>query len=310
MSPLRQAMSDYLQLRRSLGYDLAEAHWLLPSFVAFLEAQGVTTVTVESALAWAQQSPGRGGYSVAPRRMTVVRGFARYLAGTDPATEVPPLGLVPHRPRWRPPFLFTPTDIEVLLSQATRSLAQPLRVATYQALLGLLACTGLRIGEAIKLDRSDFNRQDGVLLIRESKFHKSRLVPLHASSLTALQAFEEVRDRLQPRPDELSLFTSLKGNRLLYAVVAQVFRQLVDDAGIGIGTASPPRLHDLRHGFAIRTLIGWYRSGADVQAMLPALSTYLGHREPAHTYWYLSASPELLALAAARRDSAWLAARS
>jgi integrase/recombinase XerD len=310
MSPLRQALADYLQLRRSLGYDLAEGHWLLPDLVAFLEARGATTVTVENALAWAQQSPGRGGYSVAPRRMTAARGFARHLAGLDPATEIPPLGLVPHRPRWRPPFLFTDAELHALLSQPARSLGSPLRRATYQALLSLLACTGLRIGEAIKLDRSDLDRHDGVLLIRQSKFHKSRLVPLHASSLHALQTFEHHRDRLQPDPVEPSLFTSVKGKRLHYAVVSQVFRQLVDDAGIGLEAPSPPRLHDLRHGFAIRTLIGWYRSGAEVQALLPALSTYLGHSEPAHTYWYLSASPELLALAAARHDSGWLAARS
>jgi integrase/recombinase XerD len=135
-------MHDYLQLRRSLGYDLVEAHWLLPSFVAFLDAQGATTVTVEAALAWAQQPPGRGGYSVAPRRMTIARGFARYLAGTDPATEIPPLGLVPHRPHWRPPFLFTPTDIDLLLAEAGRTLGSPLRAATYQTMLGLLATSG------------------------------------------------------------------------------------------------------------------------------------------------------------------------
>jgi integrase/recombinase XerD len=310
VSALEQAMRDYLQLRRSLGYDLAEAHWLLPSFVALLDARGATTVTVEAALTWAQQPPGRGGYSVGPRRMTIVRGFARYLAGIDPATEVPPLGLVPHRPHWRPPFLFTPADIDTLLAKAGQSLVPPLRAATYQTLIGLLAASGLRIGEAIKLDRGDIDWHDGVLLIRESKFNKSRLVPLQPSSITALHTYDEVRDRLQPGPLEPSFFVSLTRKRLLYAVVSQTFRRLVDDAGVGIGAPSPPRLHDLRHSFAIRTLLGWYRSGEDVQVRLPALSTYLGHREPACTYWYLSASPELLALAAARQHSAWLAARS
>lgn len=310
MSALEQSMRDYLQLRRSLGYDLAEAHWLLPSFVSFLDAQGATTVTIETALAWAQHSPGPGGYSVGPRRMTTVRGFARYLAGIDPTTEVPPLGLVPHRPHWRPPFLFTPAEVDSLLAEIGRSLTSPLRAATYQTLLGLLAASGLRIGEALKLDRSDIDWDNGVLLIRESKFHKSRLVPLHTSTLTALHDYAELRDRLQPRPLEPSFFVSLRRKRLLYAVVQQTFRRLVDDAGIGAGASSPPRIHDLRHSFAIRTLIGWYRSGEDVQARLPALSTYLGHREPAHTYWYLSASPELLALAAARQDGAWLAGRS
>jgi len=253
VSALQQTMRDYLQLRRSLGHDLAEAHWLLPSFVAFLEARGATTVTVETALAWAQQPPGRGGYSVAPRRMTIVRGFARYLAGTDPATEVPPLGLVPHRPHWRAPFLFKPTDVDRLLVATGRSLASPLRAATYQTLLGLLAASGLRIGEAIKLDRSDIDWQDGVLLIRESKFHKSRLVPLHTSSLNALRSYEQMRDRLQPQPLEPSFFTSLKRKRLLYAVVQQVFRRLVDDLGIGSGATSPPRLHDYADTFVMPT---------------------------------------------------------
>jgi integrase/recombinase XerD len=310
VSPLERAMTDYLQLRRSLGHDLAEAHWLLPSFVAHLQAQDARTVTVEAALAWATQAPGRGGRSVGPRRMTTVRGFARYLAGIDPATEVPPLGLLPHRQRWRPPFLFTPTDIDTLLTQVSLSMVSPLRAATYQTLIGLLAASGLRIGEAIKLDRSDIDWNDGVLLIRESKFGKSRLVPLHPGSISALHAYDELRERLQPRPLEPSFFVSLARKRLLYAVVSQAFRRLVDHAGIGVGAPSRPRLHDLRHSFAIRTLLGWYRDGEDVQVKLPALSAYLGHREPACTYWYLSASPELLALAAARQDTAWLADRS
>ena len=310
MSPLEAAMHDYLALRRSLGHELAEAHWLLPQFVAFLEAHSAQTVTIDLALTWAQHSPGRGGYSVAPRRMTVARGFARYLAGIDSSTEVPPLGLVPARQRWRPPFLFTSTDVDRLMTQASHVIVSPLRVATYQTLIGLLAAGGLRIGEAIKLDRSDIDWHDGVLLIRESKFRKSRLVPLHTSTIEALRSYAQLRDELRPRPLEPCFFVSLRGKRLNYAVVQQTFRQLVTAAGIGHDAPTPPRLHDLRHGFAIHVLLGWYHAGEDVQARLPALSTYLGHREPAHTYWYLSASPELLALAAARQDQAWLAARS
>lgn len=310
MSSLERAMHDYLRLRRSLGHDLADAHWLLPSFVAFLDDRGESTVTVEAALAWVQQPRGRGGYSVGSHRMTVARGFARYLAGTDPATQIPPFGLVSRRVPWRPPFLFTSADITALIAQAGRSIDSPLRAATYQTLIGLLAASGLRIGEAIKLDRSDIDWDQGVLLIRESKFGKSRLVPLHPSSVSALRDYDNLRDRLQPRPLEPSFFVSLKRKRLLYAVVSQTWRQLIDATGIGAGAPSSPRLHDMRHSLAIQTLLGWYRSGEDVQARLPALSTYLGHREPAHTYWYLSACPELLALAAARRDSKWLAARS
>ena len=174
----------------------------------------------------------------------------------------------------------------------------------------LLAASGLRIGEAIKLDRNDIDWSQGVLLIRESKFGKSRLVPLHASAMAALARHAELRDELQQRPKEPSFFVSLTRKRLSYAVVSQTFRQLVEAAGIGAGAPSTPRLHDLRHTFAVRTLLSWYRTDEDVQAKIPSLSTYLGHREPASTYWYLSAAPELLALAAARQHTAWLAARS
>ncbi len=312
MSALEQALTDYLQLRHSLGHELAEAGWLLPGFVAYLDAHGSPTVTIEAALAWAQQapkSPAGRVTTVGPRRMTAARGFARYLSGIDASTEVPPLGLMPHRQRWRQPFIYSAADIDALLELARRTIVSPLRAATYQTLIGLLAASGMRIGEAIKLDRSDVDWARGVLLIRESKFGKSRLVPLHPSSMQALEGYARLRDQLQPRPAEPAFLVSLNRKRLLYAVVQLTFRQLIDNAGIGAGAPSPPRLHDLRHTFAVRTLLGWYRAGEDVQSKIPSLSTYLGHREPASTYWYLSAAPELLALAAARQDTAWSAAR-
>ena len=310
MSPLEQTLADYLQLRHCLGHDLAEARWLLPSLVAHLERQGLGTVTVQAALAWAQHCPTGRGPSVAPRRMTAARGFARYLSGIDPDTEVPPLGLIPSWQRWRRPFIYTPADVDAIIAQAKTSIASPARAATYQTLLGLLAATGLRIGEALKLDRSDIDWDQGVLLIRESKFGKSRLVPLHPSTTAALALHARVREELQPRPTDASFFMSLSNRRLSYAVVQGTFRRLVNSAGVGADAPSPPRLHDFRHTFAVRTLLGWYRSDEDVQAKIPSLSTYLGHREPASTYWYLSAAPELLALAATRQDTAWSAARA
>ena len=310
MSPLEQDLADYLQLRHSLGHEVREAGWLLPSFVAHLQEHALRTVTVEAALAWTLEPPTGKGASVAPRRMTAARGFARYLSGIDPTTEVPPMGLIPNWQRWRRPFIYTPTDIDAILSQARTSIASPLRAATYQTLLGLLAVSGLRIGEAIKLDRSDVDWEQGVLLIRESKFGKSRLVPLHPSTMQALTQHARLRDELQPRPKDTScFFVSLTRKRLSYAVVQGTFRQLINNAGIGTEAPSPPRLHDFRHSFAVHTLLRWYRSDEDVQAKIPALSTYLGHREPASTYWYLSAAPDLLALAAARQDTAWSAAR-
>ncbi len=309
MSALQQAMTDYLDLRHSLGHAVADVGRLLPSFVAYLDEHGLATVTVAAALDWAQPSPTSNGTSIGPRRMTAARGFARYLAGIDECTEVPPLGLVPSRQRWRRPFIFTAADIDSVMRQARTSIESPLRAATYETLLGLLAATGLRIGEAIKLDRGDIDWAEGVLLIRESKFGKSRLVPLHPSTTQALAAFAVLREQLQPQPNTAAFLVSLTRKRLSYAVVQQTFRRLVDRAGVGAAAASPPRLHDLRHSFAVTTLVGWYRSDEDVAAKIPALSTYLGHREPASTYWYLSAAPELLALAAARRDTA-SAARS
>jgi integrase/recombinase XerD len=308
VSALEQALADYLQLRHSLGHELAEAGWLLPRFVAYLEAHDSSTVTIEAALGWAQQSNASPMSTVGPRRMTAVRGFARYLAGFDAGTEIPPLGLMPYRQRWRRPFIYSPADINAVMSQARSSISSPLRAATYNTLIGLLAASGLRIGEAIKLDRSDVDWAKGVLLIRESKFGKSRLVPLQASSMQALDAYSTLRNELQPRPKEPCFFVSQTRKRLLYEVICPTFRRLIDTAGVGTGALSPPRLHDLRHTFAVRTLLGWYRSGEDVQAKMPSLSTYLGHREPASTYWYLSAAPELLALAAVRQESAWSAA--
>lgn len=313
MTALEQALTGYLQLRHSLGHDLAEAGWLLPDLVAYLDAHGLPTVTIEAALAWAQQAPASPAgrvTTIGPRRMTAARGFARYLSGIDARTQVPPLGLIPYRARWRPPFIYSAADIDTLLEAARRSIISPLRAVTYQTLIGLLAASGLRIGEAIKLDRSDIDWAQGVLLIRESKFGKSRLVPLHPTSMQALEGYAQRRDQAQPRPAEPAFFVSLNRTRLLYANVQRTFRQLIDSAGIGAGAPSPPRLHDLRHTFAVRTLLGWYRAGQDVQSKVPWLSTYLGHREPASTYWYLSAAPELLALAAARQHTAWSAARS
>ena len=313
MSALEQALADYLRLRHSLGHEMAEAARLLPGLVANLDARGLPTVTIEAALAWAQQapkSPAGRVTTIGPRRMTAARGFARYLSGIDPSTEVPPLGLMPRRGPWRQPYIYTSADIDALLAAARQRIVSPLRAATYQTLIGLLAASGLRIGEAIKLDRGDVDWAQGVLLIRESKFGKSRLVPLHPSCMQVLEGYSRLRDQLQPGPAEPAFFLSLNHKRLLYAVVQLTFRQLIDAAGIGAGAPWPPRLHDLRHSFAVCTLLGWYRAGEDVQAKIPWLSTYLGHREPASTYWYLSAAPELLALAAARRDTAWQAARS
>lgn len=307
MSALTDAARDYLRLRNSLGHELAEYHRELPRLVAFLEAGGLPTVTVAAALAWAQGPGVDPATSIPPRRMTIARGFARYLAGIDARTEVPPTGLIAGRHRWRPPFIYTPRDIEALLAQARQ--LTPMPAATHETLIGLLAVTGLRVGEAIRLDRADIDWADAVLTIRESKFGKTRMVPVLDSTLTMLGRYARIRSQLCPQAATASFFVSTAGTRLIYACVGQVFRRLRDRAGIGVGADRPPRIHDLRHTFAVRALLGWYQAGEDVEARLPVLSTYLGHRDPRSTYWYLSAAPELLALAASQLERSQQAAR-
>lgn len=302
MSALANVAEEYLALRRSLGHELADAHRLLPRFVAYLDAIGAPTVTIETAVAWAQRPDADPSSNVWPARMTVARGFARHMASIDPRTEVPPIGLIPSRQRWRLPFIYSPADVEALLV-AARSIHQRLPAATHETVIGLLAATGMRVGEAIRLDRRDIDWTDGVLMIRESKFGKSRQVPVLPCTLEALGRYAKVRDRLCETPITPSFFVSVRGTRIIYAVVQQVFRRLCDEvAEIGAGSPSRPRIHDLRHSFVVRTLCEWYRAGEDVEVRLPWLSTYLGHRDPRSTYWYLSAAPELLALAAGRLE--------
>lgn len=307
MSALDQAAQEYLALRHALGHDLADAVRQLPRFIAYLERAGVQTVTIQAALAWAQEPDASPATTVWARRMTVARGFARHMAGIDPATEVPPVGLIRYRQRWRPPYIYSPDDIALLMAEARRSITQPLRAATYETLIGLLAATGLRVGEAIRLDRADINWSEGVLVVRVSKFNKSRLVPVHETTLEALNRYGQLRDQLQPRPKDPSFFLSLTAKRLIYPPICETFRKLCKASGVGAGSSVRPRIHDFRHTFAVTTLTGWYRGGEDIGARLPWLSTYLGHREPRYTYWYLSAAPELLALAAGLLEAAPLA---
>jgi integrase len=298
MTVLEQHLEEYLQLRRTLGHKLADAHRLLPRFVAYLVQHDLEFVTIEAALAWSLEREVPAGSVVPAHRMLVVRGFARYLSGIDPRTEVPPAGTIRHPNRWRRPFIYSDADVLALIEQARVVIPQPLRSATYQTLIGLLATTGMRIGEVLRLDRDDLDRTEGVLRIRESKFGKSRLVPLHASAVDALERYDHTRQQLLPDPATDSLFVSLTGRRIIYASVWPAHRRLCDLAGVGAGSNVTPRIHDHRHSMAVKTLLGWYQDGVDVPSRIGWLSTYLGHREPRYTYHYLSAAPELLAHAA------------
>ncbi len=301
MIPLRPALADYLAMRRALGYKLQRTEKLLADFIGYVEAADANRVTTDLAVGWATL-PANGDVSWWSGRLTVVRGFATYLHTLDSTTEVPPTDLLPDRSHRAVPYLYSDENIAGLV-EAAETLRSPLRVLTYQTLIPLLAVTGMRVGEAIRLDTNDLDFEQDLLTVRLSKFGKSRELPLRISTLDALREYLRRRDRLHPNPKASSLFISTAGTRLLYCNVNWTFLRLVHQAGLKPRSKTcRPRLHDLRHSFAVRTVIDAYRADADVDARLPLLSTYLGHVHPANTYWYLSAAPELLALAGKRLE--------
>lgn len=300
--PLRPVLADYLALRRALGYRLARPEKLLNQFLTYLEAAGHDVVTVNDALEWAQL-PSNGGSNWWGYRLSAVRGFATHLHGLDPAHEVPPSELLPQRPRRATPYLYSAQEIAALMAAAS-SLRTPLRRATMTTLIGLLAVTGMRVGEAIAADRTDLNLDAGRLLVRYGKFGKARELWLHPSTVTALKHYQRLRDHCAPPTGTAALFVSTAGTRLLYCNVHNTFHRLVKHAGLAPRSAScRPRIHDLRHSFAVNAMIDAYATGQDGQTRLTLLSTWLGHVTPASTYWYLSASPELMAEAGLRLEA-------
>jgi integrase/recombinase XerD len=303
MNGMRQAAEEYLGMRRVLGFKLSTQGRLLLSFVDYCEHRGVTTITTEVAVSWARSTVRSADPLWWARRLMVVRIFARHLQALDPSTQVPPTDVLPHSYRRITPYLYSPEQITGLM-RAAGALRPPLRAATHASVIGLLAVTGLRIGEACRLDHDDVDLDAAVLTVRDSKFGKSRQVLVHASVVDALGDYAARRDQLRPAAREsAAFFVSSRGTRLDAHNVSHTFAVLLDAAGIAAPPgARRPRLHDLRHSFAAATLLDWYRAGVDVQARLPLLSTYLGHVDPKSTYWYLQATPELLALAAARLE--------
>ena len=291
---------DYLAVRRSFGYRLRGHDGPLADLVAYLAQAGLDTMTVASALDWAveaETTPLRHA-----QRLSIARGFATYLHALDPRCEVPPPGLLPEGRRRVPPHIYTADEIAGLMYES-RQLRPPLRAATIETVLGLLVVTGLRSGEAVRLDRDDVDLDTCRLRVIATKFDKSRELALHPTTVEALQSYGRLRDRHWPRPVTVGFFVSSTGRRLSQSSLEQSFAQLVRRAGLEPAAGSRarrPRLHDARHSFAVAILIRWYRTGQDVQALLPALSAQLGHVDPASTYWYLTGVPELLALADAR----------
>lgn len=294
-----QALADYLALRRRLGHKLADAERVLGRFVVHLDVVGADTVTLGVALGFILD-PDLDPASTNPsRRLQAVRGFSRYLVGIDPDTEVPPAGIVSYRSPRRQPYLFTGDEIALVMATAAGSARTTQRAVMLQTLIGLLAVTGMRVGEALRLTDTDIDHDTAVITIEGTKFNKSRQVPVTADTLDALDACMEVRDETLPSRSCPNVFVCGGGTPVAYTHFCLTFRRAIDTAGIGeTAPVLRPRIHDLRHSFAVRTLIGWHRAGTDVAAMLPRLSTYLGHREPRYTYRYLTGTPELLAHAA------------
>ena len=301
MNDLHLALADYLNLRRSLGYKLRRQEKLLNQFIKSFLDTGAPTITTQHALTWACQ-PKNACNNWWSYRLSAVRGFANYLHATDPTVEVPSPGLLPWRAHRAIPYLYREDEIVELIN-AAGMLSSPLRAATYQTLIGLLTVTGMRVGEAINLDRQDFDVRNGTLIIREAKFNKTRELPLHPTAVTALKRYLTRRNRVSCAARSEALFISPTGSRLLYCNVHWTFQRLVSQVTLTQRTGRcRPRIHDLRHAFAVNVLLDAYRDGSDTQQRLTLLSTYLGHANPASSYWYLSAAPELLTKAAERLE--------
>jgi integrase/recombinase XerD len=306
MKPLNQAVADYLALRRSLGFKLREYGECLREFVSFLKSNGSLRVTNKLAVEYASQRQYEKPVSWS-RRLIIIRGFARYRAGADPQTEIPPFGLLRFRSQRARPYLYSEDEIRRLLEAALK-MESPHRLQphTYCCLFGLLAVSGLRVGEAINLQTQDVDWLNGVLTIRGAKFGKSRLVPLHPSTRAVLLDYAKRRDEIYARQPVEYFFVTSRGTKLEKPNLSRIFRELSRQVGIRKpGVRHGPRLHDFRHRFAVETLLRWYRCGEQVTRLMPVLSTYLGHGNVTGTYWYLSQTPELMAAASQLLETRW-----
>jgi integrase len=303
MKPLSRHLKEYLALRRRLGFKLRDAGYELHKFLRFAQQAKASFVTTKLALEWATQPTGCQPAQWTAR-LGMVRRFAEYLSALDPRTEVPPQGLLPHRYHRKSPYFYSDQEIAQLI-RAAQQIPSPkeLRAATYSTLFGLLAVTGMRLGEAIGLDRQDVDLDQGLLKVRQAKFNKSRWVPIHSTTRERLQQYRALRDKIFPRPQSPSFLLSEQGTRLTDWIVRHWFIRLSRQIGLRQPTDHHgPRIHDLRHHFVIEILHRWCRTNQDVEAHLPELTTYIGHGHVRDTYWYISVTPKLLQLATERLE--------
>lgn len=304
MKTLSQYLDDYLQLRRQLGYKMQSVEIMLRNFLFFAQQEGADVIRTKLALRWATRFNAKPMLS--GHRLGAVRCFAKYVSAYDARTEVPAQKLLPYRFRRRNPCLYTDENVLQLI-KAAREIdpANPIKGPTFGTVLGLLAVTGMRVGEALALDDGDIDFEKGLLTIRLAKGNKSRVIPLHASTVNTLRSYASIRDDVCPQRPSSAFFVWDQGERVTYDSVNRWF--LLVGCQIGLrrpGGRHGPRVHDLRHYFAIRILLNWYRTDADVEARLPELATYLGPVHVRDSYWYLSAVPELLQLATQRLERA------
>jgi integrase len=305
MSGLRQAVEEYLAIRRSLGFKLVAVGTDLRKFVTFAEQEGATHITVDLAVRWAKQ-PANAQAARLAARLRTVRRFAIWRTATDPRTEVPPEGIFPHRYRRKSPYIYSDEEIQKVV-EAGRALrcSTGLRGWTYSTIFGLISVTGMRVGETVALDRAQVDLDEGLIFIRRTKFGKSRLVPVHDSTCKVLAEYARERDRVFPSPTSPAFFVSRGGTRVTVWGIRYNFARVSGEVGLrppmrDCRHGHGPRLHDMRHRFAVLTLLDWYRAGIDVERKIPKLAAYLGHVHVNDTYWYIEAVPELLELASRR----------
>lgn len=296
------ALAEYVATMRALGTELRWPASILQRFVDLLEEEGAAFITTELALRWATE-PRDVQAATWARRLSIVRRFAVWVHATDPRTEIPPRSLLPARHRRKPPHIYSDGELaQIMEAAASLPSRTGVRALTYETLVGLLAATGLRPGEALALDDQDVDLQQGVLAIRNTKFGKSRFVPVEESVQAALARYACRRDSLQPHRETRAFLVSARGRRVSGCAARRTFAKLLQTLGLraekeGNRRGRGPRLQDLRHTFATRRMLAWYRAGLDVERLLPALATYLGHGRVQDTYWYIEAVPELLQLA-------------
>jgi integrase len=301
VSALKRLLGDYLTVRRAMGFKLGSDERVLTAFVHRLDRHGQGFITVQQAAAFIVDTAGSHRAYLA-NRATMVRGFATFAHAVDARHAEIPAGLFPHGPHRATPYLYTDHEVTALV-QAAAAMPHRVTALTMSTLLAVLATTGVRLGEALRLDLADLDLADGVLAIARSKWGRSRTITLHPTTSTALAAYLTTRQQLLAHPLSPALFLSAVGTRKREGTIRPAFHKLRAEIGLNPRSANcRPRIHDLRHTFAVRTLIDWYRDGGDVAARLPLLSAYLGHRDPQYTYWYLHAAPELLAEAAKRLE--------